>query len=129
MKLNSDIHKTAVAALCVLALSPALIFAAGTMHPSRERGIIKSVDRETHTLVITDRKNHSERTFQWNDQTKFNEGDKSAGASDLKAGERVRLSYSPGGDTPVLQSVHIDPAKTQTQSANTFSPRSNLAQA
>ena len=130
MKLNSHIHKTAVAALCVLALTPALVFAAGTTHPSRERGIIKSVDMEAHTLVVTDRKNNSERAFQWNDQTKFSERDKSAGASDLKAGERVRLTYSPGGDTPILQSVHIAPARTETHSANKFSPsRSNLAQA
>src|SRR5437879_1401510 len=130
MKLNSHIHKTAVAALCVLALSPELVFAADRTHPSRERGIIKSVDMETHTLVVTDRKNNSEHTFQWNDKTKFSERDKSAGASDLKAGERVRLTYSPGGDTPILQSVHIAPAKTESHSANKFSlSRSNLAQA
>lgn len=130
MKLSSHIHKTAAAVLCVLALSPALVFAAGTTHPSRERGIIKSVDMEAHTLVVTDRKNNAERAFQWNDQTKFSEREKSAGASDLKAGERVRLTYSPGGDTPILQSVVIAPARTETHSANQLSPvRSNLAQA
>src|SRR2546425_1077627 len=130
MKLKSHIHKTALAAACVLALSPALVFAADTTHPSRERGIVKSVDMEAHTLVVTDHKNHSERTFQWNDQTKFSERDKSAGASDLKAGERVQLTYSPGGAPPILQSVHIAPAKTERHSANKLSPaRSNLAQA
>ena len=107
-----------------------LVFAAGTTHPSRERGIIKSVDTEAHTLVVTDRKNNSERAFQWNDQTKFSERDKSAGASDLKAGERVHLTYSPSGDTPILQSVQIAPAKTETHGANKLSPaRSNRAQA
>ncbi len=129
MKLNSHIHKTAAAALCVLTLSPALVFAAGTTHPSRERGIIKSVDMDAHTLVVTDRKNNSQRTFQWNDQTKFSEGKKSAGASNLKPGERVQLTYSPGGETPILQNVHIAPAKTETHSANKPSPvRSDLAQ-
>src|SRR6266571_8799623 len=126
MKLKSHIHQTA-AALCVLALSPTLMFAAGTTHPSKERGIIKSVNMEAQTLVVTDRKNNSEHTFQWNDQTKFSERDKSAGAGDLKAGERVLLTYLPGGDTPILQSVHITPAKTETHSANELSPaRSNL---
>jgi len=118
MKLNSYIHKTVAAAIWVLALSPALVFAAGTTHPSRERGIIKSVDMDAHTLVVTDRKKNSEHTFQWNDQTKFSERDKSAGAGDLKAGERVQLTYSPGGDTPILQSVPIAPAKAETHSAN-----------
>ena len=130
MKLNSHIHKTAAAALCVLTLSPALVFAAGTTHPSRERGIIKSVDMDAHTLVVTDRKNNSQRTFQWNDQTKFSERDKSASASDLKEGERVHLSYTAGGDTPILQSVHIAPAKTEKHSGkNPSSARSNRAQA
>ena len=125
MNLKSHIHQMA-AVLCVLALSPALVFAAGTTHPSKERGIIKSVDMDAHTLVVTDRKHSSEHTFQWNDQTKFSERDKSAGAGDLKAGERVQLTYSPGGETPILQSVHITPAKTETHSANQHSPaRSN----
>jgi hypothetical protein len=48
MKLNSHIHKTTEAALCVSAFSPALMFAAATTQPSRERGIIKSVDMEAH---------------------------------------------------------------------------------
>src|SRR5262245_2853323 len=130
MKLNFHIHQTAAAALCVLALSATLAFAAGTTHPSKERGIIKSVNMDAHTLVVTDRKSNSERTFQWNDQTKFSERDKSAGAGDLKAGERVILTYSPDGDTPILQSVNITPAKTGTHSTNTHSPsRSNAAPA
>jgi hypothetical protein len=130
MKLNSHIYKTVVTALCVLALSPALVFASGRTHPSKERGIIKSVDMEAHTLVVADRENNSERTFQWNDQTKFSERSKSAGASDLKAGERVQLTYSPGNTPPILQSVHIDPAKTESHSANQLSPaRSHLVQA
>jgi len=130
MNLNSHIHPTAAAALCVLALSPALVFGAGTKHPSRERGIVKSINPEAHTLVVTDRKNNSEHTFQWNDQTKFSERDKSAGASDLKAGERVLLTYSPGGETPILQSVQITPARTETHSATQPPPeRSNPAPA
>src|SRR6266571_1192301 len=71
MKLNSHIHQTAVAALCVLALSPALMFADNTPKPSEKRGIIKSVDMDAHTIVVMERKNNSEQKFLWNDQTKF----------------------------------------------------------
>jgi hypothetical protein len=130
MKLNSHIHQTPVAALCVLALSPALMFADNTPKPSEKRGIIKSVDMDAHTIVVMERKNNSEQQFLWNDQTKFSERDKSASASDLKEGERVRLSYTAGGDTPILQSVHITPAKTEKHSGkNPSSARSNRAQA
>src|SRR5262245_3337597 len=130
MKPNSHIHKTTVMALSVLALGPALVFAAATTHPAKERGIIKSVDMDAHTLVVSEGKNHSEHTFQWNGQTKFREGNKSAGASDLKAGERVHLTYSPGGETPLLQNVQIAPTKTETHSSNKPSPaRSNPARA
>jgi len=130
MNLNTHIHKTAVTALCILSLSPALMFAAGSPKPIAERGVIKSVDMNAHILVVTEHKKNSEHAFQWNDQTKFSERNKSVGAGDLKAGERVHLSYTPGGDTPILQSVRIAPAKTQTHNANKLSPaRSNRAQA
>jgi hypothetical protein len=130
MKLNTHIHKAAATALCILSLSPALMFAAGSPKPIEERGVIKSVDMNAHTLVVTEHKKNSEHTFQWNDQTKFSERDKGASPSDLKEGERVHLSYTPGGDTPILRSVEIVPAKTEKHSANNLSPaRSNRAQA
>ena len=122
MKLNTHIHKTVVAAICLLALSPALVFAAGTPRPTVERGVIKSVDMDAQTLVVTEHKNNAEQKFRWNDQTKFSERSKNASASALKEGERVHLTYTPGGDTPVLQSVHITPAKTEKHSANNLSP-------
>jgi hypothetical protein len=51
----------------------------------------------------------------------------SASASALKEGQHVQLTYTPGG-TPVLQSVHITPAKTEKHGANKHSPaRSNGA--
>ena len=125
MKLNTHIHKMAVAALCVLALSPALVLATGTPKPVGERGIIKSVDVDAHTLVVTEHKNNSEQKFQWNDQTKFSERNKNTSANALKEGERVHLTYVPGGDTPILQSVHITPAKTEKHSANNLSPATN----
>jgi hypothetical protein len=128
MKLNTHIHKTAVAALCVLVLSPALVFAGDAAKPAEGRGIIKSVDTSAHTLVVTEHKKNTEQTFQWNDQTKFSERDKSASASALKAGERVHLTYTPGGGTPVLQSVHIAPAKTEKTGAGSHtSAKSNGA--
>ena len=128
MKLNTHIHKMAVTAFCVLALSSALVFAAGTPKHIGERGIIKSVDMDTHTLVVTEQKNNLEKKFRWNDQTKFSEHKKNASASALREGEHVHLTYTPGSDTPVLQHVNINPAKTEKHSANTLPPaRSNPA--
>jgi hypothetical protein len=120
MKLKTHIHKTAVATLGILSLTPALVFAGNTAKPSEERGVIKSVDMTAHTLVVTEHKKNSEQTFQWNDQTKFTERHKSASASALKQGERVDLTYTPGGSTPVLKSVHIAPANTKKPSASNY---------
>ena len=122
MKFNTHLHKTVVTALCVLSLSPALVFGGGTSKPLKEGGIIKSVDMKTHTLVVTEHKNHVDQKFQWNDQTKFSERDKSLSASALKQGERVHLTYTAGGTMPTLQTVHIAPAKTQKHSASNISP-------
>ena len=128
MKLDTHIHKMAVTALCILTLSPALLFAADTAQPAVAHGIIKSLDMAAHTLVVTEHKNNTEQTFQWNDQTLFTERGQSATASALKEGERVQLAYAPGGDTPILQSVHIAPARTGRHGANNPSPaRSNGA--
>ena len=125
MKLNNHIHKRATTAICVLSLSPALLFGADAPKPIEERGIIKSVDMSAHTLVVTERKNSSEKKFEWNDQTKFSERNQTTSASALKEGERVHLTYAPGGDTPILQSVHISPARTEKHSANKLSPATN----
>ena len=121
MKFNTHLHKTVVTALCVLSLSPALVFAGGTTKPLKEGGIIKSVDMTAHTLVVTEHKNHADQTFQWNDQTKFRERHKSASPSDLKPGERVHLIYTAGGSTPILQTVHIAPVKTEKHAAGNMS--------
>lgn len=122
MKLDTHIHKKAVTALCILTLSPALLFAADTAQPAVAHGIIKSVDMTAHTLVVTEHKNNTEQTFQWNDQTLFTERGQSATASALKEGERVQLTYAPGDATPILQSVHIAPARTGRHGANNPSP-------
>ena len=129
MKLNPRIQKMTMTALVVAALSPSLAFAAGKPKPQHEHGTIKSVDMNAHTLVVAEPK-HEEQTFQWNDQTKFLEHSRSTTAGALKEGERVRLTYAPGGDTPMLQSVHITPAKTETHSSSKHSSaRSNPAPA
>jgi hypothetical protein len=121
MKRNTPIHRSVVTVLCVLSLSPGLVFAGGRPKPGEERGIIKSVDMSAHTLVITERKKNADQKFQWNDQTKFKERDKRASANDLKEGERVHLSYIPGGGMPVLQSVRIAAARTAKHNANDLS--------
>jgi hypothetical protein len=110
MKLKSNIHKVAMTALAVAVLSPALAFAGGAPKPQHERAIIKSVDMNAHTLVVTAPK-HKEQTFQWNDQTKFREHFRSTTANALKEGEPVRLTYRSGDATPVLKRVYITPGK------------------
>lgn len=124
MKLHTHIHKTAVAALCILSLSPPLLFAADTMQSAVAHGIIKSVDMAAYTLVVTERKDNTEHTFQWNDQTQFTERGQGATAAALKEGERVQLTYAPGGNTPILQSVHIAPIRTGRHGANNPPPAS-----
>ena len=113
MKLISNLRITTTLALCTLALSPATFLAADTSKAHDERGIIKSVDPDNHWLVVTDRKDNKEHKFLWNDETKFTERGKTATAADLKAGERVRITYSGNGDMPTVQRVHIAPAKTE----------------
>lgn len=116
MKLSPNLRITTVIALYALALSlalsPVALFAAEA-RPQGERGTIKSVDAEAHTLVVTDRLDNREHKFKWNDQTKFNERGKTATAADLKAGERVRVTYMGSGDLPTLQRVQIAPARTE----------------
>ena len=125
MKLNTHIQKLVVTALCILSPGPALMLAAGSPKPVEERGVIKSVDMDAHILVVTEHRKNAEQKLQWNDQTKFSERGKSATASALKEGERVHLNYLPSGDTPILKSVHITPAKAEKHSANTISPASS----
>ncbi len=125
MKVNTHILKKAVTALCVLSLSPTLALAGGTPKSVRERGIIKSVDMSAHTLVVTGHKKNVEQKFQWNDRTKFREHNGSVSADALKAGEHVNLTYTAGGSTPTLQSVHIAPAKMRKHSASHVSPASS----
>jgi hypothetical protein len=104
------------------------VFAGTKPKATEERGVVKSVDTTAHTLVVTEHKKNTDQTFQWNDQTKFMERDKSASASALKAGEHVRLTYTAGNPKPTLQSVHIAPAKTAKPTAKHNSPaRSNGA--
>jgi hypothetical protein len=124
MKIETHIPKTFTAALCILALSPALVLAGSQAKVSEERGLIKSVDMNAHTLIVSEQ-NKAERTFSWNEQTKFTEHNKAVHADALKAGEHVRLAYRPGGDTPILQSVRIIPAKAGKPTAGNPSTTSS----
>jgi hypothetical protein len=119
MKLKSHVRKIIMTALAVAILSPALVFASGPARSARQSGLIKAVDMNTHTLVVSEPKS-KEQTFQWNDQTKFREHFRSTTASALKEGEHVRVAYAPGGATPVLKRVYITPVKhTAKNSAST----------
>src|SRR5262245_12676685 len=121
MKLKLNLSTTALAAVCALALNPATLLAANP-HPHEERGTIKSVDTTAHTLTVTGGKDNSEHKFQWNDQSKFTERGKTVTAADLKAGERIRLTYKSGTDMPTIERARLAPAKAEKSAA--ASPRS-----
>ena len=103
----------ALVPVCVLALSPVGVLAAESTKLKEERGTIKSLDADAHTVVVSDRKDNSEHKFLWNDQTKFTERGKTVTPAELKAGDRIRLTYKPTGDTPNIERAHLAPAKTE----------------
>jgi len=107
----SSLPLMTLAALCAVALCPAVTFAAKP-RALEERGIIKSVDADTHTLVVADAKDKAEHKFQWNELSKFTTHGKPATAAAIKAGEQVRLTYKKGADTPTIERMNIVPAKT-----------------
>ena len=124
MKIHPHIRTKAIQALCVLALSPALLMAQGTSTPAKggeAQGIVKSVDQSAHTLVLTGHKKNPDQVFQWNAQTKFTGSKPATDASALKAGEHVHITYT-GGMPPVLQSVQIAPEKGDKHSMNNHAP-------
>jgi hypothetical protein len=97
----------------LMALSPHPLLAANNAVTGHEHGTVKTVDAKTRSVMVTGPKDRSEKRFLWNDQTKFVEGRKPVTAAELKAGERVRISYTKSGDSPLLQSVHILPEKAK----------------
>lgn len=111
MKTTNRILRGTAVAVTALVISSASLAAANTPQTREERGTIKEVDMNHHQLVVTDRKNNSIHRFQWNEQTKFTEHWKKAAPTALRAGERVRLTYAPGGDIPLAQKVQLAPAK------------------
>jgi hypothetical protein len=113
VKLTNYFRLAAVVPACVLALSPLGVLAAESTKLKEERGTIKSLDAEAHTLVVTDRKDNSEKKFAWNDQTKFTERGKTVTATEIKPGDRIRLTYKANGDTPNIERAHLAPAKAE----------------
>ena len=86
MKLNTHFTRRRDSALRAVTQLRHSYLPAHEPKPIEERGIIKSVDMSAHTLVVTEHKENTDQKFQWNDQTKFSERNKSASPSDLKAG-------------------------------------------
>jgi hypothetical protein len=113
-----NLRKTAMVALCALALAPGALFAGQAAKVSVDHGVIKSVDATAHQLVVTDSKTKIDETFQWNDQTKFTEHDKAVTASALHPGMPVNVKFTPGAGTPTMKSVHLWPAKEQQHAAH-----------
>jgi hypothetical protein len=112
--------KASALALCVLCLGLAGARADGSSKLQTERGTIKSVDQERHTLVVTDHKGKAEHTFQWNEQTKFIEGSKALSATDLKAGEHALISYEAGKGVATMKSISLTPAKQERSQSHSL---------
>jgi hypothetical protein len=112
MKTNINLRKTAWVVLCAIALSPAALSAKDTSKLAMERGTLKSVDNQHQQLVITDQKTKTDRTFQWNEQTRFTLQGKATSASGLKAGEHIVVNYARGNEPATLVSASAKPAKT-----------------
>ena len=113
MKWNLHSWKRTPAAVCAATiLAPVLLLAGGPPKERHENGTIKSVDASAQTLVIAGLKDHSEHKFQWNGDTKFMEHGKAVTAGDLKEGMKASISYRSEGDTPTLQRVRLEPART-----------------
>jgi hypothetical protein len=121
MKTKSNTSKAALAALCLLILSPAVLFAGNSPKTAKERGIIKSVDNSALQIVVTDHKTKTEGTFRWNDQTKFTEHHQTVNAGALKEGLPVYFTYVANSDPATLKCVRLEPTKKQTHAAATSS--------
>ena len=120
MKPSNYLKIATLAGLCALASGSTTVLAEASHKASKdtdrlheERGTIKSVDLNDHIVVVEDRKDSSEHKFSWNDETKFTLRGKPAGAPELKPGERIRLSYKSGGDTPMIERARIAPSKAE----------------
>lgn len=100
-------YKSSLPLILALALSPALVFAGNSQKTSNERGTITAIDTSSHLLTVTGKKNHKETKFQWDDRTSFTQHHKTVAASALKDGERVDVTYVPGGNMAMLKSVSI----------------------
>jgi len=116
MKITSALRIGTLGVLCALALTTAALLAANP-RPHVQHGTIKSVDATAHTLVVADPKGKSEHKFQWNDQSRFTERGKAAEATDLKAGEHIRLTYKGGGEMPTIEHATLLPAKAGKSSS------------
>jgi hypothetical protein len=117
MKRINPLHRVTLVSVCMMVWSSATLLAAESTKLKEERGTIKSLDADAQTLVVIDRKDNSEHKFAWNDQSKFTERGKAIHASELKTGERIRVSYKPGADVPNIERARLVEAKTEKPTA------------
>lgn len=118
MKTTSDMLKTTALALGVLCLGLAGATAADSPKLQTQRGFIQSVDQEHRSLVLAGHKGKTDHTFQWNEQTRFTEGNKAVSPADLKAGEHALLGYEVQHGIAILKSVKVTPANADQQHAS-----------
>ncbi len=68
-------------------------------------GTIEKIDQAAKEIVL--KKGKEEKTFSWDDQTKFMQGKKQLAFSDLKKGERVSVQYKAEGNKLTAEKVTV----------------------
>lgn len=108
-----------VAAIAVLALTPALAQQAGQQQPPQQQqqqqkqeveGEVSSLDKQNQTLTVGGLMGIGGTTLQVTDQTRFEPGPGAEGARDFQAlseGDRIRATYSKRGDQNIAEQIIV----------------------
>ncbi len=72
-------------------------------HPAQ--GVVQSIDPTNHTLVLTEPKAATSRTFIWKDSTRFRVGGQKASPDSLHAGQPIKVYYRRESGKLVLREV------------------------
>jgi Cu/Ag efflux protein CusF len=94
------------AMLLLLAVAVVLGFSSMAVYANEKTGVVKSVNVEGKTLVVTAAR---DLTFTVTDKTKILLGDKEKTLADIKAGDKVTVVYDNAGETRTATKITILP--------------------
>jgi Cu/Ag efflux protein CusF len=90
--------------LLLVAVAVVLGFSAMAVYANEKTGVVKSVNVEGKTLVVTAAR---ELTFTVTDATKIVQGDKEKTLADIKVGAKVTVVYENAGETRTASKITI----------------------